>query len=197
MVKPIPDGYHSVTPYLIVDDAKAAIDFYTRALGAKEKFRLPMGDRIGHAEIVIGDSHVMLADEFPDMGNLGPKARGGTTVSLMVYVEDVDSAFRRAIEAGGTQERPVEIYRFYVDRSAHGTGVAAELMIAAIDAARDLGGAHVWLGVWERNARALAFYAKSGFRDIGVQIFQLGTDRQTDRVLIRPLSVALASGTTA
>jgi PhnB protein len=115
MVKPIPDGYHSVTPYLIVDDAKAAIDFYARALGAKEKFRLPMGDRIGHAEIVIGDSHVMLADEFPDMGNLGPKARGGTTVSLMVYVEDVDSAFRRAIEAGGTQERPVE-NQFWGDR---------------------------------------------------------------------------------
>ena len=115
MVKPIPDGYHSVTPYLIVDDAKAAIDFYTRALGAKEKFRLPMGDRIGHAEILIGDSHVMLADEFPDMGHLGPKARGGTTVSLMVYVEDVDSAFKRAIDAGGKQERPVE-NQFWGDR---------------------------------------------------------------------------------
>ena len=115
MVKPIPDGYHSVTPYLIVDDAKAAIDFYTQAFGATEKFRLPMGDRIGHAEILIGDSHIMLADEFPDMGNLGPKARGGTTVSLMVYVEDVDSAFRQAIEAGGTEERPVE-NQFWGDR---------------------------------------------------------------------------------
>lgn len=115
MVKPIPDGYHSVTPYLIVDDAKAAIDFYARALGATEKFRLPMGDRIGHAEIVIGDSHVMLADEFPDMGHLGPKARGGTTVSLMVYVEDVDSAFKQAIEAGGKEERPVE-NQFWGDR---------------------------------------------------------------------------------
>ena len=116
MVKPIPEGYHSVTPYLIVDDAKAAIDFYTRALGAKEKFRLPMdGDRIGHAEILIGDSHVMLADEFPGMGNLGPKSRGGTTVSLMVYVEDVDSAFKQAIEAGGKEERPVE-NQFWGDR---------------------------------------------------------------------------------
>jgi PhnB protein len=115
MVKPIPEGYHSVTPYLIVDDAKAAIDFYTRALGAKEKFRLPMGDRIGHAEILIGDSHVMLADEFPDMGHLGPKSRGGTTVSLMVYVEDVDTAFKRAIEAGGKEERPVE-NQFWGDR---------------------------------------------------------------------------------
>ncbi len=115
MVKPIPDGYHSVTPYLIVDDAKAAIDFYTRAFGAKEKFRLPMGDRIGHAEILIGDSHVMLADEFPDMGHLGPKARGGTTVSLMIYVEDVDRAFKQAVDAGGKEERPVE-NQFWGDR---------------------------------------------------------------------------------
>ena len=115
MVKPIPDGYHSVTPYLIVDDAKAAIDFYTRAFGAREKFRLPMGDRIGHAEILIGDCHVMLAEEFPDMGNLGPKARGGTTVSLMIYVEDVDSAFKQAIAAGGKEERPVE-NQFWGDR---------------------------------------------------------------------------------
>ena len=116
MVKPIPDGYHSVTPYLIVDDANAAIDFYTRAFGAKEKFRLPMGgDRIGHAEIKIGDSFVMLADEFPDMGHLGPKARGGTTVSLMIYVEDVDSAFKQAVEAGGKEERPVE-NQFWGDR---------------------------------------------------------------------------------
>jgi PhnB protein len=115
MVKPIPDGYHSVTPYLIVDDAKAAIDFYTRAFGATEKFRLPMGDKIGHAEVLIGDSHVMLADEFPDMGHLGPKARGGTTVSLMIYVEDVDRAFKQAIAAGGTEERPVE-NQFWGDR---------------------------------------------------------------------------------
>jgi PhnB protein len=115
MVKPIPEGYHSVTPYLIVDDAKAAIDFYKRAFGATEKFRLPMGDRIGHAEIKIGDSMIMLADEFPDMGHLGPKARGGTTVSLMIYVEDVDSAFRQAIEAGGKEERPVE-NQFWGDR---------------------------------------------------------------------------------
>lgn len=108
MVKPIPEGYHSVTPYLIVDDAAEAIDFYKQAFGAEEKFRLPMGDRIGHAEIKIGDSFIMLADEFPDMGHLGPKARGGTTVSLMVYVPDVDSAFKRALDAGAKQERPVE-----------------------------------------------------------------------------------------
>src|SRR5687767_14958947 len=115
MVKPIPEGYHSVTPYLVVDDANAAIEFYKKAFGATEKLRMPMGDRIGHAEILIGDSHVMLADEFPDMGHLGPKARGGTTVSLMVYVADVDSAFQQAIEAGGKQERPVED-QFWGDR---------------------------------------------------------------------------------
>jgi PhnB protein len=108
MVKPIPEGYHSVTPYLIVDDAAKAIDFYKDAFGAEEKFRLPMGDRIGHAEIKIGDSFVMLADEFPDMGHLGPKARGGTTVSLMVYVPDVDRAFKTALDAGAKQDRPVE-----------------------------------------------------------------------------------------
>ena len=115
MVKPIPDGYHSVTPYLVVDDATAAIDFYTRAFGAKEKFRLPMGDRIGHAEMLIGDSHIMLADEFPDMGHLGPKSRGGTTVSLMVYVEDVDRAFRQALDAGATQVKPLK-NEFWGDR---------------------------------------------------------------------------------
>ena len=96
-VKPIPDGYHSVTPYLIVDDAARAIDFYKTAFGAKEVLRLPMGDKIGHAEIKIGDSFVMLADEWPDMGMLGPKTRGGATMSLMIYVEDSDSAFARAI----------------------------------------------------------------------------------------------------
>jgi PhnB protein len=115
MPKPIPEGYHSVTPYLVVDDAAKAIEFYKKALGAEEKYRLPMGDRIGHAEIKIGDSHVMLSDEFPDMGNLGPKARGGTTVSLMIYLDDVDSAFKRAIDAGATESRPVED-QFWGDR---------------------------------------------------------------------------------
>ena len=115
MPKPRPEGYHSVTPYRIVDDAAGANEFYKKACGATEKFRLPMGDRIGHAEIKIGDSFIMLADEFPDMGHLGPKARGGTTVSLMLYVEDVDRAFKQAVEAGGTEERPVE-NQFWGDR---------------------------------------------------------------------------------
>jgi PhnB protein len=114
--KPIPEGYHSVTPYIVVDDAKEAIRFYERALGATEMLRLPMGDKLGHAEIRIGDSVVMLADEFPEMGHMGPKSRGGPTSSLMVYVEDVESAFQRALDAGGTQERAVED-QFYGDRS--------------------------------------------------------------------------------
>src|SRR5687767_1630686 len=100
MANPIPDGYHSVTPYIIVDDAAAAIDFYKAAFGATEVLRMRMGDKIGHAEIKIGDSHVMLADEFPERDIRGPKARGGTASSLMIYVDDVDTTFQRALEAG-------------------------------------------------------------------------------------------------
>jgi ribosomal protein S18 acetylase RimI-like enzyme len=84
-----------------------------------------------------------------------------------------------------THDAPVEIYRFYVDASAHGTGVAQQLMAEVESAARDLGGRHLWLGVWERNDRARAFYEKSGFADVGTQIFQLGSDKQTDRVLVK------------
>ena len=111
-----PEGYHSVTPYLIVDGAEEAIRWYGLAFGATEVMRLPMGDKIGHAEIRIGDSHVMLSDEWPDYGKLGPKARGGATSSLMIYLDDVDAAFERAIAAGGTAERLVED-QFYGDRS--------------------------------------------------------------------------------
>jgi PhnB protein len=115
MTNPIPEGYNSVTPYLVVDDAAKAIEFYKKAFGAEEKFRMPMGDRIGHAEIKIGDSFVMLADEFPEMDHLGPKTRGGTTVSLLVYVNDVDSAYQTAIDAGAQQLRPLE-NQFWGDR---------------------------------------------------------------------------------
>lgn len=115
-VKPIPEGYHSVTPYMIVDDATAALDYYLKAFGAQEIVRMPMGGKIGHAEIKIGDSMVMLSDEWPDRGALGPKSRGGTTVSLMIYVSDADAVFKRAIEAGGKQQKPVE-NQFYGDRS--------------------------------------------------------------------------------
>ena len=115
-VNPIPEGYHSVTPYLVIDGAEEAIRFYTQALGATEVLRLPMGGKIGHAEIKIGDSHVMLSDEWPDMDIRGPKSRGGATSSLMVYVADVDAAFARAVAAGATIERPVED-QFYGDRN--------------------------------------------------------------------------------
>ena len=120
-VKAIPEGYHSVTPYIIVDGAAEAIRWYGQALGASEALRLPMptpdgGEKIAHAEIRIGDSYVMLADEFPDHDILGPKARGGATSSLMIYVEDVDAAFRRAIDAGASVDKPVAD-QFYGDRS--------------------------------------------------------------------------------
>ena len=115
MTKPIPDGYNSVTPYLVVDDAKRALEFYRDAFGAEERFRLPMGDRIGHAEIKIGDSFVMLADEFPEMGHLGPNSRGGPTSSIVLYVEDVDTAFRKALDAGAKEQRPVK-NEFWGDR---------------------------------------------------------------------------------
>ena len=118
MTKPIPDGYNSVTPYLVVDDAQRAIEFYAQAFGAEEKFRLPMGEnRIGHAEIKIGDSFVMLADEFPEMGHLGPNSRGGPTSSIVLYVEDVDAAYRQALSAGATSAlEPTD--QPYGDRSA-------------------------------------------------------------------------------
>lgn len=116
MVKPVPEGYHSVTPYLVVDGASDAIEFYNEAFGATEVMRMPMGEnRLAHAEIKIGDSHVMLSDEWPDMNLLGPNSRGGATASLMIYLPDVDSAFARALKAGATQERPVE-NQFWGDR---------------------------------------------------------------------------------
>lgn len=114
--KAIPEGYHSVTPYLIVDGAGDAIRWYGEAFGAETVLTMPMGDRMGHAEIRIGDSVVMLSDEWPEHGMLGPKARGGPTSSLMIYVEDSDAAFDRAVKAGATVERPVE-NQFYGDRS--------------------------------------------------------------------------------
>ncbi|MGD9762809.1 MAG: VOC family protein [Candidatus Binatia bacterium] len=117
MVKPIPDGYPRVTPYLCVDGAKAAIEFYGRVLGAKERMRISSPDgKIGHAELQIGDSLIMLADEHPEMHFLGPKKIGGTPVTISVYVESVDDAFDRAVQAGATIMRPVE-NQFYGDRA--------------------------------------------------------------------------------
>jgi ribosomal protein S18 acetylase RimI-like enzyme len=86
-----------------------------------------------------------------------------------------------------TQEQPVELHRFYVDRAAHGGGVASKLVLAVHDAARELGGRHLWLGVWERNSRAIAFYSKSGFVHVGSHDFFVGADRQTDQVFVAPV----------
>ncbi|HKQ84400.1 MAG TPA: VOC family protein [Steroidobacteraceae bacterium] len=115
--KPIPAGYHSVTPYLIIDGAADALEFYKRAFGATEQFRMPApGGKIGHAEIKIGDSAVMLADEYPEMGARSPRALGGAGVSLMIYVERVDDVFKQALKAGAKELQPLE-NKFYGDRS--------------------------------------------------------------------------------
>jgi PhnB protein len=115
-VKPIPEGYYSVTPYLVVDGAAAAIEFYKKVFGAIETVRMPSPDgRIGHAEVLIGDSHVMLADENPEMGYKGPKAFGGSAISLLVYLPEVDKTVDRAVAAGAKLKRPVED-QFYGDR---------------------------------------------------------------------------------
>jgi PhnB protein len=116
-VKPIPDGYHSVTPYLILDNATAALEFYKKALGAVELMRFPApGGKIGHAEIKIGDSPVMLADESPEMNARSARTIGGSPISLMVYVEDVDALVARAVAAGAKLVRPVA-NQFYGDRT--------------------------------------------------------------------------------
>jgi PhnB protein len=116
-VKPIPAGYAGVTPYLIIRDAARAIDFYREAFGATEVLRLTYPDgRIAHAELRIGEGHVMLSEEMADRGFRGPLSFGGTPVSLLVYVEDVDAVFARAIAAGAENQRPVDD-QFYGDRS--------------------------------------------------------------------------------
>ncbi len=116
-VNPIPDNYPQVIPYLTVDGAAEAIDFYVSVLGAKERVRMPGSDgKIGHAELEIGRGMVMLSDEFPDMGGKSPKTVGGTPVTVMTYVEDVDAVFERALSAGATERRPLE-NQFYGDRS--------------------------------------------------------------------------------
>jgi PhnB protein len=116
-VKPIPEGYPRVTPYLCTDGAADAIDFYVSVLGAKERMRMPAPDgRIGHAELELGNSMIMLADEYPDMGFRSPKAVGGTPVTLHVYVEDVDAVFAKAL-ASGAKELSAVKDEFYGDRT--------------------------------------------------------------------------------
>lgn len=115
-VNPIPQNYHRVTPYLVVDGAAEAIDYYTRVFGAAEMMRMPApGNRIGHAELKIGDSVVMLADANQEMGHKSPKTLGGSPISLLLYVEDADATAKKAVENGGKLVRPVE-NQFYGDR---------------------------------------------------------------------------------
>src|SRR5688572_27415177 len=117
-VKPIPDGYEGLTPYLSVKDGEAAIEFYKKAFGATEVMRMPgpEGKGIGHADLVLfGRMHVMLADEYPEMGHTSPKTLGGSPVMLHIYVEDVDATVERAVAAGAKLVRPVED-QFYGDR---------------------------------------------------------------------------------
>ena len=117
MVQPIPEGYPRVTPYLICDGASEAIDFYGSVLGAKERMRMGGPDgKVGHAELEIGDSVVMLADEHTEIGAVGPKTVGGTPVTIHVYVEDVDDVFQRAIDSGATERQALKD-QFYGDRS--------------------------------------------------------------------------------
>lgn len=117
MAKAIPEGCHSITPYLIMHHAAEAIEFYKRALGAEEIYRLPFGEgKVAHAELQIGDSRFMLADEVPGFGAMSVYSIGGTPISLMHYVENVDEVAERFIEAGGKVIRPVESH-FYGDRS--------------------------------------------------------------------------------
>jgi len=112
----IPKGYNSVTPYLVIKGAAQAIDYYKKVFGATEVVRMPgPGDRIGHAELKIGNSHIMLADEFTEMGHHGPPASGNSSVSVLVYVEDVDSAVERAVADGAQILKPIED-QFYGDR---------------------------------------------------------------------------------
>lgn len=148
-VSPIPKGYEGVTPYLICKNAEAAIEFYKRAFGAVELFRIGQPGMVGHAELQIGNAIIMMADEFPDMNALSPESIGGTPVQLMIYVEDVDRFTERAVAEGLEVIRPIED-QFYGDRSGQ---------------FRDPFG-HIWafathvedVSPEEMNARAAAIY---------------------------------------
>jgi PhnB protein len=116
-VKTIPDGYHSITPYLIVKGAAAAIDYYKEVFGATELLRIPQPDgRVGHAELEFGNSVVMLADEFPEMNTVGPQTLGNSPVGILLYVDDVDATFARAIAKGAKVQKPLAD-QFYGDRN--------------------------------------------------------------------------------
>jgi len=115
-VKPVPDGYHTLTPYIVVDGAADAIAFYQKAFGAEEIYRMPgPGGKVMHAEIQIGDSRLMLSDAIPEMGGRSPKSLGGSPASILIYVRDVDAAFARAVGAGATVDMPL-MDMFWGDR---------------------------------------------------------------------------------
>lgn len=115
--KPIPEGYHAATPYLTVADSARAIEFYTKAFGAAEVMRIPgPSGKIAHAEIRIGDSRIMISDEFPNMGAHSPQSIGGSPVAIYLYLDDVDATAKRAVAAGATMLTPVED-KFYGDRA--------------------------------------------------------------------------------
>ena len=133
MVNPIPDDYPRINTYLCVDGAAEAIEFYAAVLGFTERHRMTFDGRIGHCELLLGDSMIMLSDEYPEMGVVGPKTLGGTPMSINVYVEDSDATFAAAVAAGATALRPVED-QFYGDRSGqfedpwgHRWGVATHI----------------------------------------------------------------------
>jgi PhnB protein len=116
-VSPVPQGHRTVAPYLAVKDGAKALDFYRRAFGATEIYRLMLPDgRLGHGEIRLGDSIVMLSDEFPEFGGKTPQTLGGTPVSVHLYVDDVDAFFKKAVAAGAIERKPV-MDQFYGDRS--------------------------------------------------------------------------------
>jgi PhnB protein len=133
-VKPIPEGMHSVTPHLVCAGAADAIEFYKKAFGAIEGGRMPGPDgKLMHAQIKIGDSHVMLVDEFPDWGSVGPKALGGTPVTLHLYVPDADAVFQKAIDAGATVKMPIadmfwgDRYGVVTDPFGHSWSIATHI----------------------------------------------------------------------
>ena len=130
-VKPIPDGYHAVTPFLVVSDAARAMEFYKAAFGAKERMRLAgPGGKIVHAEMTIGDAVIMVADEFPEWGNLSPESLNGSPVRMALYVEDVDDVASRAVAAGAKVLIPVAD-QFYGDRSGRLADPFGHLWIVA------------------------------------------------------------------
>ncbi len=115
-IRPVPTGHHTATPYLVVEDAVEAIDFYKRAFGAKEVMRIETGGKIGHAQIRIGNSHIMISDEHPEAGALSPKSFGGSPVRIFLYVKNVDSFVGRAVAVGATLKQLVD-EKVYGDRS--------------------------------------------------------------------------------